>query len=448
MARKKEKKDFVEQPRKEKSEYKEYVERQATHMISIISQVAMGDFEVRSEHGREDDLGALSTGINMMIGEVKKRTAKLEKIKATLENKVRERTIELEKEKNTFQATIFSISDGILVIDSKGNIVIVNPASERLLGIKRSQVMGRHVLECLEDVRILDLITRKLESGHEYYSKELIVTDRESGTERVLNGRISSVLTQVGKGLGTVIVLRDITKEKEVDRMKTDFVSNVSHELRTPLASIKGFVSTLLGTEVSEDEQKEFLTIINQESDRLNQLIEDLLDLSRIESGRVRLNFEPVNISEKIEKLKIEVFEKIKKKGLFLETEALDSLPMVKADKNALLQILVNLVGNAIKFTEKGSILVKAEPWNSGKYIRISVQDTGTGIEGKHLEKIFEKFYRVESVAHTIPGTGLGLAIVKDLVEKHKGKVWIESKLGKGSTFYFTIPAFTEGKDV
>ncbi len=233
-------------------------------------------------------------------------------------------------------------------------------------------------------------------------------------------------------------------KLKETDRIKTELISNVSHELRTPLASIKGFVSTLLDIEVSEDNRKKFLTIVDQESDRLNQLIEDLLDLSLVESGKLQLNFEPVDISEIMEKLKPEISEKIKKKGLFFETEALDSLPMVRADKNALLQILVNLVSNAIKFIEKGGIWVRAEQWNRGKYIKISVQDTGIGIEEKHLEKIFEKFYRVETATHAIPGTGLGLAIVKDLVEKHKGKVWVESEVGKGSTFYFTIPVFAK----
>ena len=233
-------------------------------------------------------------------------------------------------------------------------------------------------------------------------------------------------------------------KLKEVDELKTEFVSNVSHELRTPLASIKGFVSTLLDIEVSEDNRKKFLTIVDQESDRLNQLIEDLLDLSLIESGKMQFNFEPVNISEIMGKLKPEISEKIKKKGLSFKTEDLDSLPMVRADKNALLQIFVNLVSNAVKFIEKGGIWIRAEQWNGGKYIKIYVRDTGIGIEEKHLEKIFEKFYRVETTIHAIPGTGLGLAIVKDLVEKHKGKVWVESEVGKGSTFYFTIPVFAE----
>lgn len=233
-------------------------------------------------------------------------------------------------------------------------------------------------------------------------------------------------------------------KLKEVNRMKTEFVSNVSHELKTPLASIKGSVSTLLDIEISEDERKGFLIIINRQTDRLNQLIEDLLDLSCIESGKLQLNFGPVDISETMERLELEASEKSEKKGLFLEIETSDSLPVVRADKNALLQIFVNLVSNAIKFTEKGGIRVKAEQWNSGKYIRISVQDTGIGIEEKYLEKIFDRFYRVETMAHTIPGTGLGLAIAKELVEKHEGKIWVESKVGVGSTFYFTIPVFSE----
>ncbi len=425
----------------------EYIDNRIEQVLDIIQKVARGNYRVACTLSKKNDIfDALGIGINMLIDDTKSGIEKIERGKKNLNRRIKERTLELENERNKFQAIIEGISDGILVINAKSNIIMVNPSSERLLGIKKSQVVGKHVLDCLEDIKILDLITRRLESGDEYYSKELIITNRETGMERVLNGRISSVLTRTGKGLGAVIVLRDITKEKEVDRMKTDFVSNVSHELRTPLASIKGFVSTLIETEVTEDERKEFLTIVDQESDRLNQLIEDLLDLSRIESGKIRLNFNSVNILEIIKRLEIEVSNKIKKKKIFFKIDVSKSLPMVKADENALLQILVNLVSNAIKFIKKGGIWIKVKQWDKGKYIKFSIQDTGIGIGKRYLEKIFEKFYRIEAIAHTIPGTGLGLAIAKDLVEKHEGKIWVESEVRKGTTFYFTIPVFAEKK--
>ncbi|MDD2891314.1 MAG: HAMP domain-containing sensor histidine kinase, partial [bacterium] len=209
---------------------------------------------------------------------------------------------------------------------------------------------------------------------------------------------------------------------------------------------IKGFVDTLLMVKVPESKRTKFLKIIKQESNRLNQLISDLLDLSRIESGRVELRFEPVDVLKKLEAVKAEISGKTSRKKLSFEIKVPASLPPVKADKNALFQILINLVGNAIKFTEKdGKIDIQAELCNKKECVKFSVRDTGYGIEKQYLEKIFEKFYRIETSSHKIPGTGLGLPIVKDLVEKHNGKIWVESKLGQGSVFYFTIPVFKEG---
>ncbi|MDD2891318.1 MAG: histidine kinase dimerization/phospho-acceptor domain-containing protein, partial [bacterium] len=249
-------------------------------MIEIVMNVAKGIYSEQVQlSDKNDELDALGIGINMMIDDVKKNVERIKKEKKNLDKQEKRRTKELEEERNKFYATAESISDGILVIDPKGNILTVNSASEGLLGVKKEQVTGQHVLDCLEDVKILDLATRKLEAGHEYYTEELIITDRATNTERVLNGRISSVFNHSGKRLGTVIVLRDITKEKEAERIKNEFVSNVSHEIRTPLSSIKGFVDTLLMVKVPESKRTKFLKIIKQESNRLNQLISDLLDL-------------------------------------------------------------------------------------------------------------------------------------------------------------------------
>jgi two-component system phosphate regulon sensor histidine kinase PhoR len=403
-----------------------YISHRITSPVRVLIEgtryFGKGNLRHRIKVKTKDEIGELALSFNQMA------------------ESLWQRTIDLEKERNKFFATVESIKDGILVIGEDGHIMIANPAIEQLLGIKREQIIGQHISKCLEDVKVLALVNRKLKEGEEYYAKEFTIIDRETGVERVLDSHISPVLTESDKGLGTVIVLRDITKEKEVDRMKSEFVSNVSHEIRTPLASIKGFTSTLLETEVSEDERKEFLTIIDQESSRLSKLIEDLLDLSRIESGKIRFDFEPVDVLEILEKMEKEMIDKVMEKKLSLEIEVPRPLPKVRADKDALLQIMVNLVGNAIKFTKRGNIWVKTKLEN--KHIRFSIQDTGIGIEKKHLNKIFDKFYRIETAVHEIPGTGLGLSIVKELVEKHGGKIWVESKIGEGSTFYFTIPIF------
>lgn len=345
----------------------------------------------------------------------------------------------------TYRATIESITDGILVVGTDNRVIFANPVCAELIGIPEDTIIGNYLIDIIKDIPLIGLFKKNLAKG-KYYSEEISIIDRKTRTQKILDVRASPVITREEKTLGTVIVIRDITKEKEIDRMKTEFVSNVSHELRTPLASIKGFVSTLLDIEVSEDERKEFLTIINEEADRLTQLIEDLLDIARIETGKIRINLQPIYISEIINRVEIELHEKYTKKGISLKIEIDNSLPRVMADKNALIQIFLNLVGNAIKFTkEGGKIFIKTEPYNGGKYLKIKVQDTGIGIEEKHLDKIFDKFYRVETQVHETPGTGLGLAIVKELVEKHNGKIWVESKVGVGSTFYFTIPAETQG---
>lgn len=233
-------------------------------------------------------------------------------------------------------------------------------------------------------------------------------------------------------------------KLKEIGELKTEFVSNVSHELRTPLASIKGFASTLAEREIGEEKRKEFINIINEESDRLKELIEKLLDLSKIESGRMQLNFTPVDLPKMMEDLKIVLAKGFSKKGIEIEIKLEDSLPYLKADRLSLFQILTNLLDNAIKFTGQGKICIESK--TRGNFVEISVKDSGIGIDKHQLEKVFEKFYRVETASHKIPGTGLGLAIVKELVEKHGGKICVESESGKGSKFYFTIPVFFNQK--
>ena len=242
--------------------------------------------------------------------------------------------------------------------------------------------------------------------------------------------------------MGHVIVLQDITKDKELDRMKSDFVSNVSHELRTPLTSIKSFSELILDDLDTMDGeiQKRFLGIIRDEAERLTRLISDLLDLQRIQANRMKWHMERIDLPQLIEN-SVETFSGLAKmKRIHLSFECKAKLPAIHGDRDRLQQVFVNLISNAIRFSrENGRIRIEAAEVSEG--VLIFVSDKGIGIPADKLERIFERFYQVDSSAtKERGGTGLGLAISKEIIEHHGGRIWVESKVGEGSKFSFVIP--------
>jgi signal transduction histidine kinase len=243
--------------------------------------------------------------------------------------------------------------------------------------------------------------------------------------------------------IGTI---RLFEQTQKLDRLKSEFVSKVSHELRTPLTSIKGFTEILLTYEdIDLKTQKEFLGIINEESERLTRLINDVLDLSKIESGRTQWQIQPVAVPEIIRAAVKLLQSMILEKNLELELRIPEDLPIVRGDRDPLLQVLDNLLGNAVKFTPSGKITVAAD--REGEFVRVSVSDTGPGIPRQDQTKIFEKFFqRGDASTAKARGTGLGLAICKEIIAHLGGRIWSESEPGRGSTFHFTLPVWT--KDV
>ena len=235
----------------------------------------------------------------------------------------------------------------------------------------------------------------------------------------------------------------DVTEEKRVEAIKRDFVANVSHELRTPLASIKGYAETLLdGALEDKATLKNFLTIIDRHANRMTALIEDLLTLSMLESHQMPMSFESLDIKGLINSV-IQGFEKqAKDKDIELIMNIGIEIPKITADKDRLEQVIVNLVDNAVKYTNKGTVRVLAE--KSDDMLQVNVEDTGIGIPEKDIPRIFERFYRVDKGrSRELGGTGLGLAIVKHIIQGHNGKIWVKSQPGKGTTFSFTIPSFS-----
>ncbi len=362
--------------------------------------------------------------------------------------------------KNYMDNVITSMTNGIIVADNIGKIRVFNKKAEELLAVKAEEVNSQHISDTklhYEFTKTLLALMIKTQSGNEIYDYE---AEYKLNEEVILPLGISTtMLKKEDKDLGIIYVIRDLRESKElkelkrIDKLKDEFLSMVSHELRTPLTSIKAYVETLLYMVEDEEEtdiesQKEFLNIISEESERLTRLINDVLDLSKIEAGKMTFIINPENIVDVIEKSikNMRSFATIKNIEIFHETD--EELPKVMIDKDRTLQVLANLINNAVKFTpEGGKITVWAEEFNE-RFIKVNIQDTGVGIKKEEQQRVFEKFKQSEDIlTREAGGTGLGLPICKNIIEYYGGNLWVESEYRKGSTFMFTLPILemTEG---
>lgn len=377
-----------------------------------------GDYSSKLQVKRDDEIGQLARALNYISDEMK----------------------HMNQQEEWFKAVFSSIREAIIVTDSNGVVMLGNPAACRFFNLDCGQMIraggaGRKVT----DARLLDLFERIKVSDSPIAKEEItVMTDRG---ERVLQVSAMPVIKD-SVSQGTVFVLNDITRLRNLERVRRDFVSSVSHELRTPLTSITGYTETLLEGAIHDPENaKHFLQIIHQESEQLTALINDVLDLSKIESGRINYTFRPVNLSDLVEKT-LNLFSRaIEKKGIALHLHIPEDLPYVNADSDYLELVVRNLVDNAIKYVpeENGQIWIKA--FVADDMVRVDVKDNGIGIPQKDLGRIFERFYRVDKArSRAIGGTGLGLSIVKHIILAHKGKVEVRSRLNLGSLFSFTVP--------
>ena len=341
----------------------------------------------------------------------------------------------VEEERSRLQAVMASMPSGVLFLDGEGRVVLANPLVERFLRKRLSEVVGRRVEEAIDHPRLRETLTKPAEGGE---LREEVSFQPER--DLVLEVRATDVRSPDGRVLGRVAVLHDITELKRVDQMKSEFVSTVSHELRTPLTSIKAFTATLLRRpQLDEPTRREFLEIIDSQCDRLARLINDLLSISRIESGRaLEMRWKWVDLGEVIRRV-VKAHEPHARKHHFV-VEIPEGLPKVAADEDKVEQILTNLVSNAVKYSPDGGP-VEIRVIEREDEIEVSVTDHGIGIPEDKLERIFDKFYQVDSsTRRKVGGAGLGLYLTKHLVHAHGGRIWAESKVGEGSTFYFTIP--------
>jgi len=386
-------------------------------MIQISRRFSKGDFSRRIIQVSEDEIGELAATLNKMAQDI--------------EDKIKE-----VKTQNQKLAAIFnSMIEGIIVVDKASHIISINPTIEKIFSVSRKEVEGRAFLEAIRNNDTHEIISSVLTKGKPLSAEiSLILPVRktfEINATPIFDNNIVS---------GCLIVIHDITEIRRLETVRSDFVANVSHELKTPLTSIKGFVETLLeGALDDKENNRNFLKIIQDHAERLNNLVDDLLSLSHLESKEITLNKKSFNLRSQLEGVILGFKSQLKKMGIDIKNELSASIS-INADKDRIEQVFTNLIDNAIKFNkEKGSIRIYAQEVN-GK-IKVFVEDSGIGISEKDITRIFERFYRVDKArSRELGGTGLGLSIVKHIVELHSGSVGVESTEGFGSKFWFILP--------
>ncbi|WP_072621523.1 response regulator [Spirulina major] len=398
-------------------------------------------------------LGRVQTDLAQSRQSLVTAQAELKALNEELEDRVRARTAEVQATSADLQAIISNLADALLVVDLDGNITRYNPALTQMLNLGNLNLMGINCRE-LGQPQLVEIIEQCHTHADQVLAAEVDLGQHHVGQAVATPIAIvdeSGIATQVG----TVALIRDVTQEKEVDRMKTDFISTVSHELRTPLTSVLGFASIIqekleegVFPQLSTEERKtqrtvrrvrDNLNIIVSEAERLTALINDVLDIAKMEAGKLEWKMEPLPMGEVVDRAIAAVSSLMEQSGLHLVTDIDPELPEISGDRDRLIQVVINLLSNAIKFTENGTITCRAKPHDHN--IHLAVQDTGMGIAPEDLGKVFDKFKQVgETLTDKPKGTGLGLPICKQIVEYHGGTIWAESELGVGSTFQFTLP--------
>ncbi len=361
---------------------------------------------------------------------------------------------QLTYERNKLEAVLMSIANGVIVCDRADTVILANNAAVEMLETGIKELLSTKITDYYDSNGELCFVSNVKEFKDTPYedlkSKNLecqIQVDR-----KILRTIISPLYTLNDEYLGYVIVMRDITSESELNRIKNTFISNVSHELRTPVTVIRSYIDTLYNYEKEFDEKtkREFLSVINRESDRLNRMVNDILDFSRLESPNINLEKALCDICTVLEptvnSMKVIAEEKNITFSIITEPE----LPQVMINPESIERALKNLLCNAVKYSyPDGRVKIRAEIDRTGDYLQVSVEDNGVGIPDEHLDKIFERFYRVENRVHSVKGTGLGLHLVKITIEKHHGgEVFVESTPGHGSTFGFKLPLEKEQEGV
>ena len=394
-------------------------------LTASTAKIAGGDLNAKVPVNSRDEVGVLAAEYNRMAERIRQ-----------LRNSDKGQLIVAQQ---TTEAAIDSLYDPVIVTDGDGRVTKLNPAAEEIFGSEKEN-SGKHIGEVARDVRIAGAVAEAIESQRPVAAEGMasVLPLAVDGSERAFRLRTTPMRENGTRLLGAVTLLEDITHLREIDRLKSDFIATASHELRTPLTSVQMGVHLLLEGVAGElnDKQTEVLSACRDDCDRLDKLMRDLLDLSRIEAGESQPALERVRTREFIIGATEELRPQVEARGLAFRVLIAVGLPDVMIDPAQIQRVVANLLINAIRYTKEGEIRVSAE--TRGNYIVVSVSDTGTGIPSEYLPHIFDKFVQVPGAA--TGGAGLGLAISRLIVEAHGGQIGVQSELGHGATFTFTLP--------
>ena len=401
------------------------ITRPIDSIMDVTSRLRENDYSSRVNTEPKGEIGDLSRSINALA--------------ASLQRQMKE----IEENEQQLTSIISNMVSGVMLINQDGKVVLLNSAMERFLSQHKDKIIGQPYEKVGERFALSPHIRTVLESNekvheevHSYYPQE-----------RIMDAHLAPYYGQGWQQRGVIIVLHDITDIRRLEKMRSDFVANVSHELKTPVTSVRGFSETLMSGEVTDEETtRQFLKIIHDESQRLDRLIKDLLNLSKIEKKEMPLSLETVNMTALVHEVSVTLQGAVeeKKTRLLLPDPSKDVY--LQGDEDRLRQIILNLVGNGINYTAEGGT-VKVSLKENVEKVRLIIQDDGIGIPEESLPRIFERFYRVDRArSRHSGGTGLGLAIVKHLIESHHGRIEVESREGEGTTFTVILPKKQENE--
>ncbi|MDM8536368.1 ATP-binding protein [Desulfobacterales bacterium HSG17] len=388
---------------------------------------------------RTSELRAANEKLRHEIQERKLIEKNLEKIVEERTGSLKKSLSDSEEIRHRIDAILKSMSDGLIVTDNKTRIILMNNTAEDILGVTFNRVMGKPVRYALIDEDLKHKVQKMISENKIEEQFDIELPDYNLKRSKIIRASTAPIKEHFDTQTGYVTILHDVTKERDIERMKTEFISTAAHELRTPLTSIQGFSEILLMRDnLPEDQKKKYLGFINNQAVHLAEIINDLLDISRIESGKsFVLEKKPCKAGDIIRQL-MPQFENQYINHKF-EVALIEEPDNLDVDKDKMIQVLKNLISNAVKYSPEGGIILICSKID-GKMYEVSIEDEGIGMTQEQVEKVFDKFYRVDASNTAIEGTGLGMSIVKHIVEAHKGRVWVESEYGRGTKVIFSLP--------
>jgi len=386
--------------------------RPLRELTRVSRRMTDGQLDQEAAVESADEVGELAVAFNQMA------------------RRIRDMVDQLTAERDRMAAVLAEMSDGILVVDPDTRVSTANPAARGMLGLSKGQALGLPLAEMIWDYELVETVKRCLEKG----------VQQSASVETSPRKRLLWVVaTPLHSESGCLVLLRDMTELRRLETIRRDFVSNISHELRTPIASVKAIAETLQQGAIEDGEvARDFLAKINAEADRLAQMVQELSDLSRIESGQARMDKGPFDMGATVQRAVERLKAQSDRAGIVVNVDVAPDTSQAWGDADRIEQVLVNVLHNAVKFTPTGG-RISISVGTGGQGITVSVADTGVGIPADDLPRVFERFYKTDR-SRSGGGTGLGLAIAKHIVEAHGGRIWAESVEGRGSTFTFTIP--------